>query len=223
MKKKIVSFISALVLTCAMGLNVCAAGSVTAEDVAAAAGEVAVPATEAELTESKKVADSIIVFDESVSGLTTTTLEAAEVLPIAEELAKLNDESAVESVNVVAVVDLQAAAGKVVVKMSVAANETVYALHVTDQGVERIVGSVSGDKVTFEFGSFSPVAIVKVAQKAGTPSSSTTATTTTTTAAGDAAAAVAPKTGDMSMMVTVMAVIFMACAAVAVYMSKKRA
>lgn len=223
MKKKIVSFISALVLTCAMGLNVCAAGSVTAEDVVAAAGEVAVPATEAELTESKKVADSIIVFDESVSGLTTTTLEAAEVLPIAEELAKLNDESAVESVNVVAVVDLQAAAGKVVVKMSVAANETVYALHVTDQGVERIVGSVSGDKVTFEFGSFSPVAIVKVAQKAGTPSSSTTTNTTTTTAAGDAAVAVAPKTGDMSMMVTVMAVIFMAGAAVAVYMSKKRA
>lgn len=221
MKKKIVSFISALVLTCAMGLNVCAAGSVTAEDVAAAAGEVAVPATEAALTESKKVADSIIVFDESVSGLTTSTLEAAEVLPIAEELAKLNDESAVESVNVVAVVDLQAAAGKVVVKMSVAANETVYALHVTDTGVERIVGSVSGDKVTFEFGSFSPVAIVKVAQKAGTPSSNTT--TTTTAAAEDAAVAVAPKTGDMSMMVTVMAVIFMAGAAVAVYMSKKRA
>ncbi|MBO5284013.1 MAG: hypothetical protein J6B43_12980 [Lachnospiraceae bacterium] len=228
MKKKIVSLISALVLTCAMSLNVCAAGSVTAEDVAAAAGEVAVPATEAELTASKQVADSIIVFDESVSGLTTTTLEAAEVLPIAEELAKLNDESAVESVNVVAVVDLQAAAGKVVVKMSVAANETVYALHVTDQGVERIVGSVSGDKVTFEFGSFSPVAIVKVAQKAGdsapsTNSGSTAATDTAAAATADATAAVAPKTGDMSTMVVIMAVIFMAGAAVSVRMSRKRA
>lgn len=228
MKKKIVSFISALVLTCAMGLNVCAAGSVTAEDVAAAAGEVAVPATEAELTESKKVADSIIVFDESVSGLTTTTLEAAEVLPIAEELARLNSQSDIASVNVVAVVDLNSAsAGKVVVKMSVGANETAVALHSTANGVERIIGVVSGDTVTFDFSGFSPVAIIKVAKADNsTPGSTTTTTTTTattTTAAGDAAVAVAPKTGDMSMMVTVMAVIFMAGAAVAVYMSKKRA
>lgn len=226
MKKKIVSFISALVLTCAMGLNVCAAGSVTAEDVAAAAGEVAVPATEAELTESKKVADSIIVFDESVSGLTTTTLEAAEVLPIAEELARLNGQSDIASVNVIAVVDLNsAAAGKVVVKMSVGANETAVALHSTADGVERIIGVVSGDTVTFDFGGFSPVAIIKVAKADNsTPgSTTTTAASTATTAEGDAAAAVAPKTGDLSMMVTVMAVIFMAGAAAAVYMSRKRA
>lgn len=229
MKKKIVSLISALVLTCAMSLNVCAAGSVTAEDVAAAAGEVAVPATEAELTASKQVADSIIVFDESVSGLTTTALEAAEVLPIAEELAKLNGQSDIASVEVVAVVELNStAAGKVVVKMSVGANETAVALHSTASGVERIMGVVSGDTVTFDFGGFSPVAILKVAKADNSTSGSTTAATGTTTdmttaATADVTAAVAPKTGDMSTMVVIMAVIFVAGAAVSVHMSRKRA
>ncbi len=228
MKKKIVSFISALVLTCAMGLNVCAAGSVTAADVAAAAGEVTVPATEAELTESKAVADSIIVFDESVSGLTTTTLDVADVLPLAEEMAALNGQEDIASVEVLAVVELNStAAGKVVVKMSVGANETAVALHSIASGVERIIGEVSGDTVTFEFSSFSPVAIIKVTKAHNSSSSNTTTTTTTTAttaaATADTAAALAPTTGDMSMMVTVMAVIFMAGAAISVWMAKKRA
>lgn len=216
MKKKIVSIISALVLTCAMSLNVAAAGSVTAADVAAAAGDVAVPTVE----KSVDVAEEIIV-----SGATVGQLDNADAKVLAEEAAKLNSEDAVESVTVFAMVDLDGTPGKVVVKMALNGNESAYALHSTANGVERIVGVNNGDgTVAFDFDGFSPVAIMKVTFKTNnTATSAASTTTTTTTTEAAAGAAVAPKTGDMAMMVSVMAVIFMAGAAVAVFMSKKRA
>ena len=81
----------------------------------------------------------------------------------------------------------------------------------------------------FDFQSFSPVAIVVQTEKAATtvdqpPYNPAWDPTVTNASAADAVAvAVAPKTGDVVMMVSIMAIIFMAGAAVAVAMSKKRA
>lgn len=220
MKKKIVSLVGALVLTCAMSLNVFAAGSKTAQDVVDAAGDVKVPV----LSESAETAKEIITAD----GLEVKELSTDDAYTLAVEMAKLKSEEAVTDVVVVAMADLKAGSDTITVKMSVGSTETVYALHVKADGtVEKIPGTVSGDTVIFKFSTYSPVAIVKVAQKAAdpapqpTPQPSNNNTTPATTTVNGVVVPAAPKTGDAAMMVTVMAVIFMVGAAVAV--SKKRA
>lgn len=228
MKKKIVALVGALVLICAMGLNVCAAGSVTAQDVVDAAGGVTVPATQDELWDSYDVAVDIIEFDESAI-THIYALSPFGMLRLAPELAALNSESAVEKVEVVTAFYAEGTAGKLVVNLKSTGTETVYALHYNYESgeVERIVGTQVGDTVVFYFSDFSPVAIVKVTQAVAGGSSAPAAADTTTPAAtttvDGVVVPVAPKTGDAAMMVMVMAVIFMAGAAVAVAMSKKRA
>lgn len=224
MKKKIVSLVGALVLTCAMSLNVFAAESVTAEDLAEAAGSVAVAGVPT--TEDAQKASAEALTAATPDGVTATAIESSDdVIALVEDVAALVGDSK-QTVDVVFMADLKADTTTVAVKMSVKSTETVWALHLLADGtVERIQGTVSGDTVTFEFkNGYSPVAIVKVA-KAGSsaPAASTSTTTTTTTTVDGTTVPAAPKTGDVAMMVTVMAVIFMAGAAVAVVMSKKRA
>lgn len=232
MKKKIFALVGALVLTCAMSLNVFASGSPTAAEVAAAAQDVAgFPTDSTALEASYKVADQIFDATESTTGITLSELDLDRVMPIARELGQLRRES--EAVDVKAVFEVGGiSSGKLVVNVKSEADQTVYAIHEKSNGeVERIVGvKSSGDKVTFTFDSFSPVAIVVVTHKA-VPQTTNNNNTTTTQAAAAAPAATtmingrtvptAPKTGDAAMMVAVMAVIFMVGAAVAV--SRKRA
>lgn len=234
MKKKIFSLVGALVLTCAMSLNVFAAGSPTAAEIAAAAQDVVgFPTDDTALEASYKVADQIFDATESTTGLTLSELGLDRVMPIANELGQLRREG-VETVEVVAVFDVSGiASGKLVVNLKSGDTQTVYAIHDKENGtVERIVGVKSGDKVTFNFTSFSPVAIVKVTQKTNpAPQSSNNNNTATTQAAAVTPPATtringmtvpaAPKTGDAAMPVAVMAVIFMVGAAVAVF--RKRA
>lgn len=102
---------------------------------------------------------------------------------------------------------------------------------------DKIVGVVENGKVYFTSSKFSPFAIVKVTKAVSTasqppynplwdPTSPEYAAAHGTAAAPVAnvvVIATAPKTGDVVMMVSIMAMIFMAGAAVAVAMSKKRA
>lgn len=233
MKKKIFALVGALALTCAMSLNVFASGSPTAEEVAAAAQDVVgFPTDSTALAQSCEVANNIFDKTESTTGITLSELGLDKVMPIASELGQLRREG-VEAVEVVAVFNVSGiSSGKLVVNLKSGDTQTVYAIHEKNGTVERIVGVKSGDKVTFDFSSFSPVAIVKVTHKADpAPQNSNNNNTTTTQAAATAPSATtmingravptAPKTGDAAMMVAVMAVIFMVGAAVAV--SRKRA
>lgn len=239
MKKRIVALVSALILVFAMSMSVAAAGSITAEEtneINEAAGSIDFPSSTKELGESKSVADKIIETKDSVEGLTVKPLENTKALfTLAKETAKLNTDS-VESVTVETVVDLKAAkGGNVTINMKLASNEKAYALHVLVNGeVERISGTANGDKVTFVFNSFSPVAIVRVTEKVDqppynplwdptSPEYAAAHAAAPAPAANVVVAAKAPKTGDVVMMVSIMTVIFMAGAAVAAAMSKKRA
>lgn len=215
MKKKIVSLVGALVLICAMSLNVFAAGSKTAQDVVNAAGGVTIPT----LSESAETAKNIITANDlEVKELTTD-----DAYTLAVEMAKLKSDA--KDVVVVAMADLKAGSDTVTVKMTVGATETAYALHLNANGtVEQLPGVVSGDAVVFKFTSYSPVAIVKVTQKTNDPApqpSNNNTTPAATTTVNGAVVPAAPKTGDAAMMVIVMAVIFLAGAVVA--MSRRRA
>lgn len=231
MKKKIVSLVGALVLTCALGLNVFAADSPEAvKDVAQ--GVEGVPATEEELKGSAEKAKQLIDFSYNTD-LSVSQLATENMMPIARKLAELKGKSDVEKVKVVAAFELTGTPGSVVIDMSLNANESVYALHVTKDGngkeyVEEIPGvKFDTDKVIFKFSSFSPVAIVRVENKVN-PASQNSNNTPAATAAPVATAMIngvlvpmAPKTSDTAMMVAAMAVLFMAGAVVAV--SRKRA
>ncbi|MDE7222893.1 MAG: hypothetical protein K2O34_03810 [Acetatifactor sp.] len=222
MKKKIVSLVGALVLTCAMSLNVFAAGSVTAEDLADATGTVAVAGVPTTGEALEKSADALAAATADDVKATPIT-DSKQVLTLVKDVATLVGDTD-QTVDVVFMADLKADTDTVAVKMAVSSTETVWAIHIKADGtVERIQGTVSGDTVTFKFSSYSPVAIVKVAQKAGSSAPAASTTTSTTTTVDGTTVPAAPKTGDVAMMVTVMAVIFMAGAAVAVVMSKKRA
>lgn len=223
MKKKIVSLIGALVLICAMSLNVFAAGSPTAEDVKNAAGGVEVP----DLTSSGSLATQIISGENAKFKI----LEPADALPLAKKVADLKNRADVADVTIMVMVDVTADTDTLTVKMSVESTETAYALHLKADGqVEEIPGVVSGDAVVFKFSNgYSPVAIVKVTQKtndpAPQPSNNNNNNNNTTPAAkttvNGTVVPTAPKTGDVAMMVIVMAVIFLVGAVVA--MSRRRA
>lgn len=222
MKKRIVSLVGALVLTFAMSLNVFADYSPKAQDIVDAAGGVDVPATQVELEASAVKAQG----DIKTEGVTAKPLSQDEALVLATKLGELYNQDNTESVTVEYVFDVQVNnndINSVVIGMELASNEIAVAIHIMGTGeVERIIGTRNGDKVSFEFqNGFSPVAIVKVVNKPAPGVAG--AAPAAPAAAAPAAAAVAPKTGDVVMMVSIMAVIFMAGAAVAVAMSKKRA
>lgn len=226
MKKRIVALIGALTLVFAMGLNAAAAGSIDSKEVqdeittAVSGGKVeGFPTSSTALTEQASAAEKL------VSGATVTPLtDATAAVALAKDAAALKTDN-VESVKVVFVVEVTSEQKEVEVAMTLAANEKAYALHVKADGtVEKLPGTVKGDKVVFTSESWSPVAVIRVTEKAQVTTPSNNNNNTSSPAAPAApAAAVAPKTGDMVMMVSIMAVIFMAGAAVAVFMSKKRA
>ena len=121
--------------------------------------------------------------------------------------------------------------GTLVLSLKLNDNQTAWAIHDMGNGqTERIPGVKSGDKYTFTFTSFSPVAIAVVTPKPAPQSSNNNNTANTqaaavtppvTTMINGMTVPAAPKTGDAAMPVAVMAVLFMAGAAVAV--SRKRA
>lgn len=240
MKKRIVALVSALTLVFAMSLNVAAAGSISADEVKDIVAEVGASDVNfpTDLTASAEALNKEGVM---TGGTAETLKDANAVKTLAKEAAAVLAADDVESVEVAAVFELVSTQKKVTIKMSVGANQKVYALHVSGGKVNRIPGTVNGDEVTFESDSWSPVAIIKVTEKAAeAPATSTNQpaynpqwdptspsyignTNASAPATGAVVAPVAPKTGDVVMMVSIMAIIFMAGAAVAVAMSKKRA
>ena len=128
MKKRIVALVSALTLVFAMSINVAAAESVTAEDakeIAAAAGDVAFPASQEALNTSASTAEKILdTKDVTVAPLTN----ADSVKTLAKEAAALKTDN-VEKVDVVAVFDISGTPGKVVFKLDLKDGQTAIALH----------------------------------------------------------------------------------------------
>lgn len=233
MKKRIVALVSALTLVFAMSMNVAAAESVTADDakeIAAVAGEVtSFPASQDALNKSADAAEELLVTkDVTVAPLTN----ADSVKELAKEAAALKTDK-VEEVKVVAVFDISGKAGKVVFKINLKDGQEATALHLVGGKNVPIKGVKVDGGVEFDFTSFSPVAIVVTTEKAAAPAATNqppynpawdpNVTNASAPAAAPVAAPVAPKTGDVVMMVSIMAIIFMAGAAVAVAMSKKRA
>lgn len=243
MKKRIVALVSALTLVFAMSLNVAAAGSITAAEtteIENAAGDVWFPATTEDLEESAELADMLLVTEDvTIAPLT----EAASAKTLAEEVATMSKKDNVDKVVVLAVFEIDGKAGDVTfVVGELKDNEKAVIKHMkADGSVEEIVGDYADGKATFKFASFSPAALVIVVEKvvdekpadqppynpAWDPTSPSYIGNTNASAPAAApvvvAAPVAPKTGDVVMMVSIMAIIFMAGAAVAVAMSKKRA
>ena len=234
MKKRIVALVSALTLVFAMSINVAAATeSITANDVKDIAAEVGASDVALPGTSLNDQAAALNV-DGIMTGATAQTVTNETVVKaLVSDAAAVLAADDVESVEVTAVVDLKVTGDTVTIKMSVGANQKVYALHYDGATVDkRILGTVNADgTVTFKSDSWSPVAIIKVTEKAATtvnqppynPAWDPTVTNASAPAANAVAALVAPKTGDVVMMVSIMAIIFMAGAAVAVAMSKKRA
>ena len=234
MKKRIVALVSALTLVFAMSINVAAAeGSIKADEVKdeilAVAGEATgFPATKDELENSASAAQKILETKDVVISYTTNLEDVKDLAAAASKEVADN-----KSVEVKAVFELKSTDGKgkdVTFNLKVNDNQKAYALHKTGGKVVSILGTVTADgKVTFTFDSFSPVAIVIVTEKAATTvnqppyNPAWDPTVTNANAPAAVADAVAPKTGDVVMMVSIMAIIFMAGAAVAVAMSKKRA
>lgn len=233
MKKRIVALVSALTLVFAMSMSVAAAGSITADDtkeISAAAGEVtSFPASQETLENSAKEAEKLLVTTETVKVAPLT--DAASVKELAKEAAALKTDKVAE-VKVIAVFEISGTPGKVVFKIDLKDGQTATALHLVDGKNVPVTGTKVADGVEFDFTSFSPVAIVVTTEKKAevTPAATNQPPynplwdpTSPEYAAAHAAAPTAPKTGDVVMMVSIMAVIFMAGAAVAVAMSKKRA
>lgn len=232
MKKRIVALVSALTLIFAMSINVAAAGSDSIkadevkDEILAVAGEAAsFPATKDDLEKSADAAEKLLVTkDVEVKALTNKE----SVTTLAKEAAALKTDN-VEKVDVVAVFDISGTPGKVVFNLNVKDGQTAIALHLVDGKNVPITGVKVEGGVEFDFQSFSPVAIVLKTEKATTTvnqppyNPAWDPTVTNANAAEAVAALVAPKTGDVVMMVSIMAIIFMAGAAVAVAMSKKRA
>lgn len=227
MKKRIVALVSALTLVFAMSMSAMAAESISADDVKDIVTEVGAENVSfpTDLEVSKNVAGELL---ETADAQITTLTDETAVKELATAAKKALDSSSVESVKVVAVFELTSKSNEVSFKLDVKANEKAYALHVTENGVEKILGSIVDGKVTFKFSSFSPVAIIIETEKAASTDQppynpAWDPANNNASAAGAGAVAVAPKTGDVVMMVSIMAIIFMAGAAVAVVMSKKRA
>ena len=231
MKKRIVALVSALTLVFAMSINVAAATeSITADDVKNIAAEVGASDVALPSTSLNDQAAALNV-DGIMTGATAQTVTNDTVVKaLVKDAAAVLAADDVESVEVAAVVDLKVTGDTVTIKMSVGANQKVYALHYDGSKVDkRILGTVNADgTVTFKSDSWSPVAIIKVTEKAATTvnqppyNPAWDPTVTNANAPAAVADAVAPKTGDVVMMVSIMAIIFMAGAAVAVAMSKKR-
>lgn len=129
----------------------------------------------------------------------TVTIEAVEVAVYdAVDAAGKTDSVVggnVEVKKILAVVDVQGPAGGAEVTISnpaIEAGKKYVLLHQKADGTwEKIDPSkIEAGKITATFGSFSPVAIVEIAAKAGSNNSSAAATTTTTTPAAS------PKTGE---------------------------
>lgn len=228
MKKRIVALVSALTLVFAMSLSVAAAESITASDateISSAAGAVTTfPTSQKDMDASADVAEELL----DTSAVTVAPLtDAASAKQLATAVADMTKKENVEDVKVLAVFEIDGTAGDVTFKVVLKDNEKAYIQHLKDGKIEEIAGSYADGKVTFKFSSFSPVALVVVTEKPATSSTpstpSTPATPATPAAPAAPAAPVAPKTGDVVMMVSIMAIIFMAGAAVAVVMFRKRA
>lgn len=235
MKKRIVALVSALTLVFAMSLNAAAAESISAKDtleIENAAGGLYFPATTEDLEESAEIADILLVTEDVVI---TPLTEASSAKTLATSVAAMKEKDSVDTVVVLAVFEIDGTPGEVTfVVGDLEANEKAVIKHIKANGeVEEIEGSYADGKATFNFGSFSPAALVIVTEKAAAPAATNqppynpawdpTVTNASAPAAAPVAAPVAPKTGDVVMMVSIMAIIFMAGAAVAVAMSKKRA
>lgn len=242
MKKRIVALVSALTLVFAMSMNVAAAGSITAEEVTeitAAAGDVWFPADKAEMEEAADYAEKCCWTEEAqISELTSVDSAVA----LATKASALKKDDKVTDVEVRAVFEITASTKEVTFYVgTLKAGEKAVILHLKKDGsVEVIDGVYSDGAATFTFETYSPAALAIVVEKEEAPAPAATnrppynplwdptspeyaAAHAPAAPAAPAAVAVAPKTGDVVMMVSIMAIIFMAGAAVAVAMSKKRA
>ena len=235
MKKRIVALVSALTLVFAMSMNVAAAESITTgqtAEIIAAAGDVSFPATTGDLEKSAEFADYLLVTEDVVI---TPLTEASSAKTLASSVAAMKEKDSVDTVVVLAAFEIDGTSKDVTfVVGDLEANQKAVIKHMKADGVvEELEGTYADGKATFTFGSFSPAALVIVTEKAAAPAATNqppynpawdpTVTNASAPAAAPVAALVAPKTGDVVMMVSIMAIIFMAGAAVAVAMSKKRA
>ncbi|MCM1119044.1 MAG: hypothetical protein NC543_06755 [bacterium] len=255
MKKKIVALVSAVTLSLAMCMNVCAAGSPTAEGISSAAGESSVVNVNKEsntveiasTSGSKAQIDLGKVSQDAVDSAATSTQEATFVVPndtqvvdIAKMVAVVLDnpqtygkdgKSATEVIGNVfpVVITPEVKGATITVEFDLAAmgitapeaDQQIWAIDAAENHI--VVGVVENGKVKFTSDKFSPYAIVKVKVAATPAAPASQPSNNNPSSPAVTVTAVAPKTGDMVVMVSVMAVIFMAGAAVAVFMSKKRA
>lgn len=225
MKKRIVALVSALTLVFAMSMSVAAAESITASDateISSAAGSVTTfPTSQKDMDASADVAKTFL----DTSAVTVAPLtDAASAVKLATAVADMTKKDNVEDVKVLAVFEIDGTAGDVTFKVVLKDGEKAYIQHLKKDGtIEEIAGSYADGKVTFNFSSFSPVALVVVTEKPAPSTPATPAAPAAPAAPAVPAAPVAPKTGDVVMMVSIMAIIFIAGAAVAVAMFKKRA
>lgn len=223
MKKKIFSLVGALVLTCAMSLNVFAADSPQA--VKDAAQGVEMPE---DPCKSAELAKELLIEEDSANVEISPLTDVDDQVSIAKQLAELKNQDSVNEVEVVAMFELSGTPGKVVFNVPSTDRETVYAIHIKRDGSsEWLPGDKTADNqfVTFTFTSFSPVAIVKAEHKPTTQQSGNNDTATTpavtpapaeTTVVNGVTVPAAPKTGDNAVAVAAMAVLFMVGAGIAV-------
>lgn len=201
MKKKILALGLALTLTFAMSITVSAAGSVTADSVASST-TTAAPAT---TTADPALATATQQFDEATIAefATTTTVASADVNVVVSKVSTDTVKSAISQAKVVvgdnafiaSVVDISVPAGtqKATITLNcpnVWVGQSVTILHQKADGSWESItpDAVGNNTVTFTMTSFSPVAIV--------------------------INATAPKTGDVVMMVAIMAILGLAATAV---------
>ena len=207
MKKKILALGMALTLVFAMSITASAAGSVTADSVASsAAGEAeTTTAPAATTTADPALATATQQFDDNTLAefATTTTVASSDVnivvTKVSADTAKATISQAKAAVGanafIASIVDISAPAGttKATITLNcpnVWAGQSVTILHQKADGSWESItpDKVENNKVTFTMTSFSPVAIV--------------------------INATAPKTGDVVMMVAVMAILCLAATAV---------
>lgn len=235
MKKRLLALVCASVMVMGMSLTASAAGSVTAEEIKKAEEEVAdaqagttVTVTEDKIViavensevkvelpvsteareESAVAAEKVIVKDAAPAGAVITPVagnKVPEVAAIATEITKVAVKA--KKVETKFVVDLHAdAAGTFKFNIALGSNEKAYIYHYVDGGVEIIPCTSDGKSVSFDMKKYSTVALVVVTDTAATTPAATPETTTTT-ATETTVVAQSPKTGDVTPIVAMMAMV----------------
>lgn len=203
MKKRIFALACALILVFGMNVTAFAANSPSADVIADASQLMESSATSTRATTATRA-------DGTAVGVNVDKVASVDIVIGAktEAAAKVGTNAQVVSV-VDVTVDGGGEATITLTNPAIKAGQTIKILHKKADGTWETItpSSVVDGAVTFTMTDYSPVAIVVEADSAA---ASTATAASAAPAATSTAAATAPKTGDMSMMVSAMAVICLA-------------